>query len=129
MGYLTNYTMIVLNEKGTRITEEIKNEENLQSIVMCPNNYLPEITDIVVELKQGDRFYGLLTDDSCKWYDHEEVMKDLSKKHSHYIFMLRGEGEAQGDVWIKYFYNGRMETLKPTLRWPYFSVKEFVIGE
>jgi len=129
MGYYTNYTIQVLNKNGDNITDEMESERDFEDIVMWPNDYPPEIDDIIIDFLQGDRFYGLLTDGNCKWYDHEEVMKDLSIKYPGLIFMLKGVGEEQGDIWAKYFYNGKMKSVKPTLQWPYFSITEFVKGE
>jgi hypothetical protein len=49
------------------------------------------------------------TNDSVKWYDHEEDMKELSKIYPEVVFKLKGEGEEGGDIWVKYFKNGQMQ--------------------
>ena len=48
-------------------------------------------------------------EDSCKWYKHEAEMREYSKKHPDSLFELRGEGEENLDVWVKYFKNGKMQ--------------------
>ena len=48
--------------------------------------------------------------ESCKWYEHEEDLRAFSKKHPKVLFKLSGEGESQGDDWVKYFRNGQMQT-------------------
>lgn len=46
--------------------------------------------------------------DSCKWYDHEHDLKEFSKTWPEFLFKLEGEGEDSGDVWKKYFKDGRV---------------------
>jgi len=48
--------------------------------------------------------------DSYKWYDHESDMKEVSKEFPNVLFTLKGEGEEAGDIWIKYFKNGKMQS-------------------
>lgn len=55
------------------------------------------------------------TCDACKWYDHAEDMKALSKTLPNVLFTLSGEGEESGDVWRKYFLNGKMQTAKAVI--------------
>ena len=45
----------------------------------------------------------------CKWYYHEEDLKKFSKQFHETVFVLKGEGEDSGDLWLKYFYNGKMQ--------------------
>jgi len=47
--------------------------------------------------------------DAVKWYDHEAEMRAISKKHPGVIFTLSGAGEESGDVWKKYFLDGKMQ--------------------
>ena len=59
------------------------------------------------EQQKNDEFmYGVTPDgetsDSCKWYEHEEDLKPLSKKFPDVMFTLFGEGEESGDIWRKY---------------------------
>ena len=49
-------------------------------------------------------------DQDCTWYDHEEDVKEFSKKHPEIIFELNGTGEESGDMWIKYFKNGKVQS-------------------
>lgn len=45
---------------------------------------------------------------SCKWYQHDENMKTVSRDFPHLILVLDGEGEDQGDVWRKAYLNGEI---------------------
>ena len=47
--------------------------------------------------------------DVCKWYEHEVEMKDFSSMFPTALFVLTGEGEEPGDLWIKYFKDGKMQ--------------------
>lgn len=47
--------------------------------------------------------------DCYKWYDHETDMKEVSKEFPGVLFTLKGEGEAAGDLWLKYFKDGKIQ--------------------
>lgn len=44
-----------------------------------------------------------------KWYEHDEDMKDVSKKFKHALFELYGDGEESDDFWRNYYYRGAMQ--------------------
>lgn len=103
MGYYTRYTLdIALNNSNTT-KEEIKKE--------IQNVDLP-VDTIGIE------------SDSMKWYDHEEDMRDFSKKFPDVLFILEGEGEESSDIWKKYFKNGLMQYIKPKVTFPPFDPKK-----
>jgi hypothetical protein len=60
-------------------------------------------------------------DDSCKWYDHESDMALFSKKYPESLFVLKGEGEESGDIWIKYFLNGKMQRAEAKITFEEFD--------
>lgn len=47
--------------------------------------------------------------ESRKWYEHESDMRDLSLEFPDMLFTLEGEGDEAGDLWIKYFKNGKIQ--------------------
>lgn len=47
--------------------------------------------------------------DSCKWYSHDEDMRDFSRLHPDVLFELDGEGDESGDIWQAYFQNGKAQ--------------------
>ena len=53
--------------------------------------------------------YALSQDKACEWEDHEKLLKYLSKKRPTFLYILQGEGESNGDMWIKYFKGGKMQ--------------------
>jgi len=90
MGYYTNYTLKI--HEGERRIQDILAEEFVQD-----EYNLEYIFD-----EGGEPC------DSCKWYDHEKEMRSFSKKYPDVTFVLSGEGEEAGDLWKKYFRNGKM---------------------
>jgi len=49
---------------------------------------------------------------ATKWYDHDDDMILLSKRHPEVGFLLKGDGEEQGDVWATYYFRGHPETFR-----------------
>lgn len=128
MGYYTQFTIQIFDKNGKDLTDEIQDESEIDDILLSLDKYPESMKSLVSELKQ-DSFYGLLSEQACKWYDHEEVLTELSKKYPKFVFRLFGNGEEQGDMWMKYFYNGKVSFVQPSLQWPDFSIEEFTKGE
>lgn len=126
MGYYTNYKMEILDLKGN-ILFEINEESEIDDALEYDNGYEEGLVEVLREIKtHDDDFYGLLSEGSCKWYDHEPYLNRLSKDFKQFVFLLYGEGEEQGDVWRKYFYNGKVKKIVPKLHWPKFDVEKFM---
>lgn len=89
MGYYTYYKCEIQNRK------QISDETWEQALNITIPSYDVPLRSI--------------GENHIKWYEHEEEMKDISKKFPAAIFKLSGEGENAGDLWIKYFKNGKMQ--------------------
>lgn len=72
----------------------------------------------------GDGEYDYVLTEDCKWYEHEENMRAISKLHPETLFMLDGEGEESGDIWRKYFFDGRMQYCEAKIVFEDFNEKE-----
>jgi len=46
------------------------------------------------------------TYDSCKWYEYDSDMRELSKKWPDVTFHLHGEGKQNNDIWSATYKNG-----------------------
>jgi hypothetical protein len=44
-----------------------------------------------------------------KWYEHSEHMSQISLAFPEFVFELSGEGEESGDVWVEWYYGGKVE--------------------
>ncbi len=49
------------------------------------------------------------TNDSCKWYDHQEDLAAMSAEIPHVLFHLKGEGESAGDIWDAFALDGQVQ--------------------
>ena len=87
MGYITGYALDVIKGDETLIGKFI---DECEAASCAIDEY-------------GD------TLDYCKWYNHAEDLKEFSKKHPDALFMLSGEGEESGDIWKRYFRNGKSQ--------------------
>lgn len=88
MGYYTSYNL------------ETDSKENL--------NIIREFRDLYDNAKYALNESGE-EQEWTKWYDHEEELKSFSKNYPDVIFTLKGEGEQPGDIWKKYFKNGKVQ--------------------
>lgn len=59
--------------------------------------------------------------DSCKWYRHDEDMKRISRKYPDTIFILEGKGEESGDIWKKYYLNGKCQKSEAVITFEEFD--------
>ena len=64
------------------------------------------------------------TYDACKWYEHEEDMRKISLEHPGVLFFLSGEGEEAGDIWKKYFMDGKMQVAHAQIKFAKFDPKK-----
>lgn len=53
--------------------------------------------------------------DDIKWYDHDKDVMKISVKHPELTIILDGKGEESGDIWRKFFRNGKSYSWKPQI--------------
>lgn len=102
MGYYTKFELECIYPDGSVAEEyyvfEGKDLEDLKKDISEASGY-------------SNPFYS-----EVKWYEHENDMRKFSKKYPSYIFKLNGKGEEDGDLWIKYFQNGKMQYTKAEMK-------------
>jgi hypothetical protein len=97
----------------------------------CGGTGVVEVADVVERaireekvLYDGQEPIGDSLNTEVKWYEHEKDMKEFSKRFPKVLFTLRGEGEESGDVWVKYFQNGKMQVEKVDIKLGEFDPKK-----
>ena len=63
------------------------------------------------------------SEESCKWYMHEDDLKRFSLLHPGALFKLSGEGEDSDDMWHEYYQNGKMQLCKAMIFFADFDEK------
>ena len=107
MGYITTFSLEIVDvpELGTYANHEIA--ESL-------------IEKRVVEKLEGWNPF----EDSCKWYDWESDLREISETLIGCCFKVHGEGEENGDIWDAYFFNGNCKVYKAQIMIPPFNYKD-----
>ena len=96
MGYYTRYKLTI--EEGDDYTTD--HEEGVSENTGYSNCFEYEI----------------------KWYSFDEDMKNYSKNFPDTVFKLSGEGEENGDIWYRYYKNGKVQVCKATFTFEPYDV-------
>ena len=76
----------------------------------------PETDEVIKYLENNEDLYeyGAWCDnlEPCKWYDHENDMRGLSRLFPNILFTLYGNGEEKDDIWIIYAKGGKSQLAK-----------------
>lgn len=121
MGYYTSYTLKWEPQQG-HVNSPNCNHRPPNGVNYCPTCGKPvgfqDLDSQIAEYIKGSQemHYAMTSDgasnERSKWYEHEGDMRGMSKKFPHVLFTLKGEGEESGDLWAKYFLNGKMQAAK-----------------
>lgn len=114
MGYYTKFWLTV--EQGEADFEQVY--ERLTKIVV-PD--APEGASPFYHEADSDQ---ISSDDTMKWYDHDEDCAELSKMFPNVTFCLYGEGEENSDSWKTYYKNGLCQISRGVITYaPYDPTK------
>lgn len=142
MGYYTSYK---LEWKPLVATQEIVfpscSHSKPQRSRFCPecgkpvnvvglNDRVQQVLAKEKERNAGEYMHGIESDgssaDTCKWYDHVKEMAEFSKKFPDVLFILSGEGEESGDIWRKYFLDGKVQVSKVKIEFDEFDQDKLI---
>ena len=83
--------------------------------------------DLIKELREfsEDASYAIdedgATEESTKWYKHEDDLRSFSALHPKVIFKIIGKGEEPEDAWHEYYSNGKMQHCEGVITYPKFN--------
>ncbi len=134
MGYYTTFSISVKGklENTKRVAELEKAKAEAEGLTGKLKELAIAAIDKELNNEKNINVKALVTakagynplDQETKWYEHEEHMKAISKEYPDVIFQLNGEGEESGDVWIKYFVNGKMQKAAAKITFDEFDEKK-----
>ncbi len=113
MGYYTSYSLSWDCSKSKTVWGDISNK--IKSLQNDGKNFFRGVNDF------GESV------DSCKWYSHEKDVAEFSKLFPDVLFELEGEGEDSGDIWKKYFLNGKVQVCNAKVTFAAFNKSKLEI--
>ena len=136
MGYYTEYTLVIDN---SQVKDEVEKKKQSEIEEIQQSNISDELkmrlikdvektyrTSIVTQSDVIDFLTYDPFEDQCKWYEHTEDMRKISEKYQNVIFSLYGNGEEDGDMWVKYFMNGKVQTEEAVITYADFDPKKLM---
>ena len=136
MGYYTEYTLVIDN---SQVKDEVEKKKQSEIEEIQQSNISDELkmrlikdvektyrTSIVTQSDVIDFLTYDPFDDECKWYEHTEDMRKISEKYQNVIFSLYGNGEEDGDMWVNYFMNGKVQTEQAVITYADFDPKKLM---
>ena len=67
-----------------------------------------------------DLYDGVIHIDA-KWYEYDTHMRKISEQYKDTLFTVNGDGEESGDIWRKYYKNGKCMDASPEFIYPEFD--------
>lgn len=129
MGYFTNFELQIRDNENLNINEifQFIKEKNL-CYPFCEELLNEETINSgdFLDCDTSGVFYNLVLDESYSWYEHKEDMQILSKQFPDILFVLKGEGEENGDFWIKYFKHGKVQVCPGKIVYDSFNESKLI---
>lgn len=122
MGYRTRFSLRIAADPNKDLLNDVDavglvEKYLLENEEMMKYFYPPD------ELDDGVRC-PTFNSEEMKWYDHESYMRGMSLSLPDVLLELSGEGEDSGDMWRKYFLNGKMQVCRAKIIYPQFDIEK-----
>ena len=101
MGYYTNYELTIQGT-GERWVTGVDAQLNKVRVNIGVDH--DEVKKELVEIVGYNPF-----EDSCKWYDNDVNMREISRRYPDLLFVLTGQGEEPNDMWRCYHKAGKRQ--------------------
>ena len=134
MGYYTEFKIELSGD--ARQVEEIRLGLSWEAQRQKTLDELPDGYDIkaakaaVAKIRVGDaECFAASVDafsEAMKWYTFEADIKAISLQFPKVMFTVEGHGEEQGDQWMAYVKNGKMQMCKAVVTYPPFDERKMV---
>ena len=122
MGYYTAFNlevtrtedaMLMLLQDNSIVSELVEEEQLEVTRALCSEIFYFNGCYDDKRAKRSYLYYDaawdyIISDDTMKWYDHDDDMMRLSEQFPDYYFLLHGQGEEHDDQWRKVYHNGKI---------------------
>ena len=124
MGYCTRYSLSWEVPPDfvdkSRCDHDIPEGANFCPVCGLPNTWLTPDEAIGDYIESFDNMCYAIdrhgdSDNTTKWYDYESDMRSMSQHFKGVLFTLYGEGEEAGDIWKKYFLDGKCQIAEASI--------------
>ena len=115
MGYNTKFSLLLYET----VTYEGPTPDTVKKLKLND-----ERVDLMLNTLGSHNEVNILLSDGAQtwmWYGHDEDMTSFSKQHPSFIFKLTGNGEDEGDIWCKYYQDGKYQMAKARIAYDKFD--------
>jgi hypothetical protein len=113
MGYYTEYSLTV-DYSQSKDEDEKKKQSEIEEIQQ--SSISDELKKRLIKDVENTYQNSVITQN-----DVIEDMLRVSKKYPNVIFSLYGNGEENGDMWVEYFMNGKVQTERAVITYADFD--------
>jgi len=121
MGYLTRFSLEVDASDNLKPVHGVDKDGNPATIYLRESMTIDDYEKFITVEAGFNPF-----EDECKWYDHEVDMRTVSHAFPNTLFTLTGEGEENGDMWVKYFKYGKIQRAPAKITYDEFDEAKLV---
>ena len=125
MGYETCYNLTVAQLRSQNPgSQPLSYEPQLVAVA-------PDVEQVIIaQLREENDEAAYAFDGSgsslghVRWYDAKSDLTLFSQEYPDFVFVLGGEGDETGDLWLMYIYNGQVQECPATITYRPFDPME-----